>query len=51
MTQADGSLKPDFERLVEMDFECLLGAHGEPLMGGVRAALEATIARVLPERP
>ncbi len=45
-TKPGGSLRPDFERLLEMDFDSLLGAHGQPLIGGARRALQATIDRV-----
>ncbi len=46
MTPEGGSLRPDFERLAELPFDKLLGAHGAPLRGGAKARLRETIARV-----
>jgi hypothetical protein len=46
MTKPGGSLRPDFERLIDMNFDCLLGAHGQPMIGGARRAVRATIDRV-----
>ncbi|NOY93236.1 MAG: hypothetical protein GXP55_18780 [Deltaproteobacteria bacterium] len=45
MQDRKGSLRPDFERLLELPFERLLGAHGSPLTSGAHAAVKATIAR------
>lgn len=48
-TKPNGSLLPDFERLLEIDYEHLIGAHGQPCIGGakekVRAAVEAAFKR------
>lgn len=46
MTQDGGSLRPDFERILEQPFENLVGAHGQPLLGGANAALRKTVERV-----
>jgi len=46
MTPADGSLKPDFERLLAEPFDNLIGGHGQPMTGGAKAALTATVAAV-----
>ena len=46
MTREGGSLRPDFERLLELPFDNLVGAHGQPLLGGAREALRATVKRV-----
>jgi hypothetical protein len=46
MTKKGGSLQPDFERLLGLDFDHLVGAHGTPLRGGAKAALGATVERV-----
>ena len=46
MTKPGGSLRPDFDRLLELSFENLVGAHGQPLLGGARDALRATVERV-----
>lgn len=44
MTPKQGSLEPDFQRLVERDFKHLIGGHGAPLMDTAKDALEATVA-------
>jgi hypothetical protein len=41
MTPEGGSLKSEFERLLELDFDRLLSAHGSLLDGGARAAVAA----------
>ena len=46
MTKKGGSLKPDFERLAALPFEHAIGGHGDPAIGGAKAGLAATIARV-----
>jgi len=46
MQDRDGSLKPDFDRLLELPFERLLAAHGSPLESGAHAAVAATVARI-----
>lgn len=46
MTPQGGSLKADFERLLQEDFDHLIGGHGKPLIGGAKAALAATVAAV-----
>jgi len=46
MTKDGGSLRPDFERLLEFDFDHLVGGHGTPLKGGAKQALAATVNRV-----
>jgi hypothetical protein len=46
MTKKGGSLRPDFDRLLELPFDNLVGAHGQPLLGGAREALRATVDRV-----
>ena len=46
VTPKGGSLLPDFERLLELPFENLIGAHGQALIGGARDALRATVDRV-----
>ena len=46
MTVEGGSLRSDFERLLELPFEHLIGGHGQPLQGGARDALRASVERV-----
>ncbi len=42
-TPKGGSLKSDFDQLLELDFDNLVAAHGSPLQGGAKKALfEAT---------
>ncbi|TNE91536.1 MAG: hypothetical protein EP330_04845 [Deltaproteobacteria bacterium] len=43
MTPKGGSLEPDFRRLLELEFDTVVGGHGEPLVGGAREALRATV--------
>jgi hypothetical protein len=46
-TPKGGSLKPDFDRLVTLDFQHLVGGHGVPLRDTAKARLRETIAREL----
>ena len=46
MTKPGGSLRPDFDRLLEHSLDNLVGAHGQPLMGGAHDALSKTVDRV-----
>lgn len=45
-TPADGSLKPDFERALALDFDNLIGGHGTLKKGGAKAALAANVAKL-----
>lgn len=45
-TPDGGSLKPDFERLVALPFDQLIGGHGGLCRSGAQAHLKATIARM-----
>jgi hypothetical protein len=49
MTPEGGSLRSDFDRLLALDFDSLLGAHGSFLRSGARRAVEAAIRRAFPE--
>ena len=42
-TRKGGSLQPDFERLLALDFDAIVSAHGAPLMQGARAAARAAV--------
>ena len=44
LTKENGSLYPDFERLSQLPFDCLVSAHGTPLMAGAHAAVSRAIA-------
>jgi len=46
MTKQGDSLKSDFERLLKLEFEHAIGAHGRLCKGGARDALATTVARV-----
>jgi hypothetical protein len=46
MTKKGGSLQPDFERLLKLDFDHLVGAHGTQLLGGAKPVLATTVKRV-----
>ncbi|MCB9780949.1 MAG: hypothetical protein H6742_20440 [Alphaproteobacteria bacterium] len=46
MTPPGGSLRPDYERLLALPFDTVVGGHGKPLVGGAKDALRATVKRV-----
>ncbi len=46
MTPEGGSLRADFERLLTLEFDLLVGAHGTVCRSGAHAALEETVRRV-----
>ena len=48
MTPEGGSLKPDFDRLVQLPFKHLIGAHGGLASDNANELLRATIARTFP---
>lgn len=48
-TPEGGSLRPDFDRLLEMDFDSLISAHGQPLMDGAKAAARQAVERAFKE--
>ena len=43
MTPEGGSLKSDFERLIQLDFVHMIGAHGHPLKDTAKEDLKATV--------
>lgn len=45
MTPPGGSLEPEFRRLLELEFDRLLAAHGSLLAGGARDAVAAAVDR------
>ncbi len=45
-TPPGGSLRPDFERVLALDFDNLIGGHGTPKVGGAREALARNVARL-----
>jgi len=46
MTPKDGSLKPDFERLLKLEFKHLVGAHGRLSRDRAHEEVEAEVRRV-----
>lgn len=48
MTPEGGSLKQEFERLLTLDFDALLSAHGSFLAHGAKAAVQAAVDRAFP---
>ncbi len=46
VTPRGGSLSADFERVLEMDFDNLISAHGTPKIGGAKAALRQNVEKV-----
>ncbi len=46
MTPEGGSLEPDFRRMLELEFDSLVGAHGQVCEAGAREALQATLGRL-----
>lgn len=45
MTPEDGSLRDDFRRLLNLDFDHLLSAHGSLLSGGAHEAVERAVEK------
>lgn len=45
-TPRGGSLRADFERVLALDFDHLIGGHGTPRIGGAREALARNVARL-----
>lgn len=41
-----GSLRADFERVLALDFDNLIGGHGTPKLGGAKAALARNVERL-----
>lgn len=46
VTPPGGSLREDFERVLELDFDNLIAGHGTPKMGGARTALAKNVAQL-----
>ncbi len=46
VTPPGGSLAADFERILSLDFDNLVSAHGTPKLGGAKDALRAQVARL-----
>jgi hypothetical protein len=48
VTQPGVSLRADFQRLLKLDFDIVLGAHGTLLEAGAHAAVERAVAKAFP---
>ena len=46
VTPPGGSMRGDFERVLALDFENLISAHGTPKIGGAREALARNVERL-----
>ncbi len=46
VTPPGGSVRPDFERILALDFDNLISAHGTPKLGGAREALARNVERL-----
>lgn len=49
MTREGGSLKSDFERLLTLDFDRLLSAHGSLLTSGAKDSVTKAVRKAFPE--
>jgi hypothetical protein len=49
MTPEGGSLKSEFERLLSLDFDRLLSAHGSLLTSGAKDSVAAAVRRAFPD--
>jgi hypothetical protein len=49
MTPAGGSLKQEFERLLTLDFDRLLSAHGSLLSSGAKDSVTAAVRKAFPD--
>ncbi|HKY90137.1 MAG TPA: hypothetical protein VJM11_03820, partial [Nevskiaceae bacterium] len=45
-TPPGGSLRADFERVLALDFDNLIGGHGTPKIGGAKAALTRNVEKL-----
>lgn len=45
LTKRGSTLRNDFERLLELEFDALISAHGTPLMHGAKEAVRTAVAR------
>ena len=43
LTPEGKTMRPDFDRLLELEFRHLIGGHGQPLIGSAKKALNATV--------
>jgi hypothetical protein len=46
VTPPGGSVRPDFERVLALDFDNLISGHGTPKIGGAKQALARNVAKL-----
>lgn len=46
VTPPGGSMRADFERVLALDFDNLIGGHGTPKVGGAKEALRRNVAKL-----
>lgn len=46
VTPEGGRLRADFDRILELDFDSLISAHGSPKVGGAKEALAANVTKL-----
>jgi len=46
VTPPGGSMRPDFERVLALDFDNLISGHGTPKLGGAKEALAQNVERL-----
>lgn len=46
VTPPGGTVRPDFERILALDFDNLIGGHGTPKLGGAKAALARNVEKL-----
>ena len=46
VTPPRGSVRPDFERILALDFDNLISGHGTPKLGGAKEALARNVERL-----
>ena len=46
VTPEGGSLRPDFERILALDFDNLVSGHGTPKLGGAKEALRHNVEKL-----
>ena len=50
LTPEGGSLKPEFERLLTLDFDALLSSHGSFLAHGAKAGVQTAVEKAFPNK-
>jgi len=45
LTKRGSTVKPDFERLLELPFDALISGHGTPLMTGAKESVRLAVGK------